>query len=312
VATCLGKEYKNQKTQTYNKKMKRFFLSLLMVAGVTLASAQGSDSALSESQRKPVTTKWSVFFGEAMHTNHFLNNQEYSGETFGLEAAHGRFFRNSKNVSWKLTLSHVRSMHNNMWGGGLHNAAETSYISTQSYEADYAVFYNWIINDRLQLRAGGSFNIYGGFAFGDNNAVNNVVSADIQTQLMAQAQIRYGWDFKKFGLDLFANLSTPFMGLMVVDERYENFIETITKSDFNLKEYGHLKFSSMHNLQGANFEMGIDFALRNLSISLAYEAKSRWWNAYELQNYRKYSLLKLGISVNLFAQPDRKANKRQF
>jgi hypothetical protein len=40
----------------------------------------------------------------------------------------------------------------------------------------------------------------------------------------------------------------------------------------------------MHNLQGANFEMGIDFALRNLSISLAYEAKSRWWNAYELQN----------------------------
>lgn len=301
--------------------MKRLFLLILLVAGVTHASAQNTDSTVSEQQatstkslceRKPVTSKWSLMNGQALYANHYLNAQEYAGSVEGFEASHGRYYRKSEHLSWKLTMSHIRNMHRKMFGGGLNNAANSSYISIQNYEADYAVFYNWIINDRLQLRAGGSFNIYGGFAFGDNNAVNNVVSADIQTQLMAQAQIRYGWDFKKFGLDLFANLSTPFMGLMVVDERYENFIETITKSDFNLKEYGHLKFSSMHNLQGANFEMGIDFALRNLSISLAYEAKRRWWNAYELQNYRKYSLVKLGISVNLFAQPDRKANKRQF
>ena len=292
--------------------MKRFFLSLLMVAGVTLASAQGTDSALSESQRKPVTTKWSVFFGEAMHTNHFLNNQEYSGETFGLEAAHGRFFRNSKNVSWKLTLSHVRSMHSNMWDGGLHNAAETSYISTQSYEADYAVFYNWLIKERLQIRVGGSFNAFAGFMRGDDDAINNALSLDFQTQFYAQAQIRYGWDFKKFGLDIFANIGTPFMGLMAVDERYEAFPESLMTSDFALKEHSHFKFSSLHNLQGMNFEMGIDFAFRKLTFSVSYETKNRWWHAYELQNYRKFSALKLGFSVNLFTRQNRETGNRYF
>jgi hypothetical protein len=292
--------------------MKRLFLLLLMVTGVTFASAQGTDSAVSESQRNPVTTKWSIWSGTAKHANHFLNKQEYSGNTFGIEGAHGRFFRKSDNLSWKLTLSHVRSMRRKLWGGGLHNAAETSGISTQSYEADYAVFYNWRVKNRLQIRLGGSFNLFGGFMQGDDNAINNVISLDIQAQLYAQAQIRYGWDFKKFGLDIYANFGTPFMGLMVVDERYEAALESVGSSDFALKEHRHLKFSSMHNLQGMNFEMGVDFALRNLTLSLGYETKNRWWHAYELQNYRKFSAVKLGISVNLFTRQHRATGDRHF
>ena len=301
--------------------MKRLFLFLLLLTGVTLASAQEIDSVGSKPQgripksqleRKPVTNKWSFITGEAKYANHYLNQQEYTGDSIGIEASPGRFYRRSDRLSWKLTLSHVRNMHRKMFGGGLTNAANTSYISTQSYEADYAVYYNWLIKDRLQLRLGGSFNLFGGFLFGDENAINNILSIDLQTQLYAHAQIRYGWDFKKFGLDLFANLSTPFMGFMVIDSRYENFMDSVTESDFSLKEHAHLRFSSMHNLQGMNFEMGIDFAFRNLSLSLSYETKNRWWHAYELQNYRKYSFLKIGISVNLFAQQNRKAGNRQF
>ena len=300
--------------------MKRLFLFFLLVAGVSYASAQGIDSAMSEQvsserslcDRKPVTSKWSLLSGVAQYTNHYLNSQEYAGTVIGLEASHGRFYRRSEHLSWKLSMSHVRNMHRKLFGGGLENAANTSYISIQNYEVDYAVFYNWLIKDRLQLRAGGSFNVYGGFMAGDDNAINNVIGVDLQTQFLAHAQIRYGWDFKKFGLDLYANLSTPFMGLMAVDERFEGFFETIPSSDFNLKEHTHLVFSSMHNLQGAKFEMGIDFAFRNLTLSFSRETNSRWWTAYELQNYRKYALTKLGISVNLFAQQNRKANKRQF
>ena len=301
--------------------MKKLFLLILLIAGVNHVSAQGIDSAVSEqqtisekslSERNPVTSKWSLLSGSALYANHYLNSQEYGGSVQGLEASHGRFYRRSEHLSWKLTMSHVRNMHRNLFGGGLTNAANTSYISIQNYEADYAVFYNWLLKERLQLRVGGSFNVLGGFIAGDDNAINNMISVDLQTQFLAQAQVRYGWDFKKFGLDLYANLSTPFVGLMAVDERYESFFETIPSSDFNLKEHNHLAFSSMHNLQGMNFEMGIDFALRNLTLSLSYESKKRWWSAYELQNYRKYSLTKLGISVNLFAQQNRKANNRQF
>jgi hypothetical protein len=301
--------------------MKRLFVLFFLVVGVLHASAQDIDSAVSEQSatsvksscdRKPVTSKWSLVSGGARYANHYLNSQEYAGKVQGIEAIHGRFYRRSENLSWRLTMSHVRNMHRKMFGGGLYNPANTSYISIQNYEADYAVFYNWLVKERLQLRVGGSFNVFGGFAIGDDNAINNLLSVDIQTQFYAKAQIRYGWDFKKFGLDLYANLATPFMGMMVVDERYENAVDAVGKSDFSLKEYGHCKFSSMHNLQGMNFEMGIDFALRNLALSLSYEAKNRWWHAYELQNYRRFSLIKLGLSVNLFAQPNRKVSNRQF
>jgi hypothetical protein len=102
------------------------------------------------------------------------------------------------------------------------------------------------------------------------------------------------------------------MGMMAVDNRYEGFVESTIDSDLNVKGFNHFKFSSFHNLQGLNFELGIDFAFRSLSLSLAYEAKNRCWNAYELQSYRKFSLIKLGVSVNLFAQKNRKAGNRQF
>ena len=58
--------------------------------------------------------------------------------------------------------------------------------------------------------------------------------------------------------------------------------------------------------------MGVDFALRNVTLSMAYECKNRWWNAYELQNYRKHSLIKLGVSMNLFNQQNRKISERYF
>ena len=291
--------------------MKRIFLLFLMVAGAVYASAQDT-SIKSLCEREPVTTKWSLISGDAQFASHYLNSQEYSGEITGIEASHGRFYRKSDRLSWKLTMGHLRNMHRRLFDGGLMNAANTSYMSVQSYDFDYAVFYNWLIKERLQLRVGGSFNLYGGFLFGDDNAVNNIISLDLQTQLYAQAQVRYGWDFKKYGLDLYANFATPFAGIMTVDERYEGFFESIPTSDFNLKEYSHLKFSSFNNLQGVNFEMGIDFALRNLILSMSYEIKNRWWTAYELHNYRKYSLVKLGVSVNLFAQQNRKASNRQF
>lgn len=304
--------------------MKRLFLLfLLTIVGATISFAQGKkakDSATYSfksgyekplSERKPVTTKWSIISGEAEVANHYFGNQEYTGSVVGLEAKHGRYYRKSDRLSWQLTLTHLRRMNRPLLGGGLSNPAGTSVISMQSYEADYALFYNWLLFDRLQLRAGGSFNVNGGFMYNAKNAMNNVISADFQTQLLAAAQLRYGWDFKKYGLDLYANIATPFMGFMAADSRFETLIDS-TGGNFSVNEYKHLLFSAPHNLQGVNFEMGIDFALRNLTLSFSYESRNRWWHAYELQNYRKYGLVKMGISVNLFAQQKYKSGDRHF
>ena len=65
-------------------------------------------------------------------------------------------------------------------------------------------------------------------------------------------------------------------------------------------------------MQGLNFEIGVDFALRDLTLSFSYEERDRWWNGFELQNYRKNSLLKVGISVNLLGNQPKKSRDRQF
>ena len=305
--------------------MKRLFLLLLLiVTGASVSFAQGKKAKKSDfnsfetgyvkplSERKPVTSKWSIISGDAEVANHYFSNHEYTGEVIGIEAKHGRFYRKSERLSWQLTLTHLRRMHRELFGGGLHNPAETSHISLQSYEADYAVFYNWLLFDRLQLRAGGSLNMNGGFMYSAVDAMNNVISIDFQTQLLAAAQARYGWDFKKFGMDIYANISTPFVGFTSADSRFETLMDSTIGGNFSVKEDKHLLFSAPHNLQGMNFEMGIDFALRNLTLSYSIESRNRWWHAHGLQNYRKYTLTKIGISVNLFAQQKYKSSDRHF
>ena len=191
-------------------------------------------------------------------------------------------------------------MHNNIGGGGLENPAKTAHASVQAYEVDYATHYNWLFFNHLQVRVGGSLNIYGDFMQNHEHAINNVMTINLQTQLYALAEVRYGMDFKRFGIDIYANIGTPFIGFSSFDDRYEPFITSVIPGEINVKAYNHFKFTSFHNMQGLNFEIGVDFALRDLTLSFSYEERDRWWNGFELQNYRKNSLLKVGISVNLF------------
>ena len=289
--------------------MKKFMMMFLIaVLGTFSLAAQETEWG----NYKPVTSKWSYVVGTAEYADHYLNNQQYSGDIVGIEAIHGRFFKKSDKLSWKLTLNHLRKMNSSLFGEGLMNAAKTSYISTQSYEVDYAVHYNWLFNNRLQLRAGGSFNLYGGFLLGDKNAVNNAITVDLQTMFNGEVEIRYGWDFEKFGLDIYGSISAPLFGFMGVDDRYESFVGSIPASEFNLKEYNHFVFSSWHNNQGVNFEMGVDFALKRISLCFGIEERERWWNAYDLQCYRVNTLVKLGVSVDLVSRPNKKTGERKF
>lgn len=304
--------------------MKRLILTMLLfVVGVSAVSAQTQSSGYEAKQgcsavkcsdgSQPVTSKFAIGAGVAAVTDHYLNTQEYTGPVFGASAEFGRFYRKSDKLSWRLSLSYAgQGYDSDLREGGLENAAATAHLTARMASADYAVYYNWLICERLRLRAGGSFNLYGDMMMGDENSINNSANLSAQAQIYAAAGLRYGWDFKKFGLDIYTNLAVPFMGLMTVDERYENFIGTVVPSEFNLKEYSHIKFSSMHNMQGINFDLGVEFALRRLSLYAEYQTLNRWWNAYQLQDYRKVSLFKVGVSVNFTSRQYNKTSERRF
>jgi hypothetical protein len=291
---------------------KLFALLMFVVIGTTLAFAQ-DDASESLSDRSPVTSKWQYLSGNAAYTNHHLNLQEYKGYLLGLEATHGRFFRKSDRLSWQLTLMHYRNMNRSrVAGSGLHNPANTAKISVQFYEADYAVHYNWLFAERLQVRLGGYFGMNAGALLCDDNAVNNAASEELHAQLYASLQLRYGWDLKKMGLDIYANAATPFAGIRTADARYMGLAEQIVGGQLKTSPYKHVVLSSFHNTQGVNWEIGLDFVLNRLTLSVAYGANSRWWSDYEVMNYRKNSFLKLGVSVNLVSLQRGKVSNRQF
>lgn len=302
--------------------MKRIISTILLVcAGMGFSFAQGSDNLTTlqvgnseaiTSEKAPVTTSWSFLVGEADYANHYLDLLEHTGDVTGLEYLRIRNSAKYENISYRFSIVHLRNMHRTIIGGGLENFAQTSVLSTQNYEMDYAVFYNWSFFDRLKVRAGGSINAYGGFMFAEGNAINNVLSVDMQLQAYAAAQAKYGWDYEKFGLDVYAGMSFPVLGMMAVDSRYESSMESIGGSSFTSKDVNHIKLTSMHNLQGVNFEMGAGFAFKRHTLHFAIQSRCRWWNAYGLQNYRNNTLVKLGISFNMFTYQNANTNNRQF
>jgi hypothetical protein len=177
------------------------------------------------SDEKIVTTKFSFLTGQATVANHYFSNQEYSnGLLFGAAVDLGSFYRRNQNLSWDLDLSYVGSDAKS--SNAPTNPAGTASLGVCDIEVEYATAYNWNPIKNLYLKAGGAFNINGGF-FSAPSSINNVFDFLMQPQLKAVGAIKYGWSFKKMNLNLFADLGIPFMGLAMVGSRYEGTKESI-------------------------------------------------------------------------------------
>ena len=285
--------------------MKRLFsLLLLILAGTAFAFAQ-DDPTTATSDRKPVTSKFEILLGNGSYASHFLNTQMYKGSMKGVEATFGRFYKKSDKVSWDLSLGHWRSK-------TLVNPARTSSISAQTYDVHYGAYYNWIIKNRLQIRLGGYLNANGCLVFGDSHFVNNTATLSIHAHLYAAAQLRYGWNFKKWGLDIYANAATPIIGARTADGTFMDFTHNVVPGQVKVTPYKHIVFSSMHNTLGVDWEMGIDFAMPRISLTLAYGQNALFWHDYGVQNTRNNNFFKLGVSVNLVGMHRGKTANRNF
>lgn len=288
---------------------KIYIYALLILPCITNVYAQESEGG----REKVVSNKWSFVSGSGSIASHYLSNQEFQGNLIGVMGEHGAFYKKSENLSWDLGLSmlftpSIKEETNMLFT----NPAKNCFLKTYSFSAKYGTHYNWKPTSDLFLKAGGTFE----FLFASNstspNSINNVISLDLQTQLMASAGIRYGRDFKKIGLYAYADIAIPFGGFMLVDSRYQSSLSSIGSSNILNSSIRHFKFSSFHNLQGYNLEMGCDFVLKNMTLSISNEKYNRWWHAYELQNYRKFDLVKLSLSVDLVSRTRKNSNNRYF
>lgn len=274
--------------------MSRRFLIVAIL--LSMLSIDGSAQTGQDSQ-KVVTSKWSLMMGPGRYVNHYLTDHEYTGQVVGIKIEHGAFYRRSEHMSWNLDVAFMSSPYFNVMAGDfLTNPAGSAFIGMQNINLTYGTHYNWSISDRLDLRLGANFDFYSGINNSHPNGINNAQNFDIQTQLQASTGLRYGWYFNKFGIALYGTLDVPLLGGMLVNSRYQG-----TSTDKNLLRgtIKHYVFSSLHNMQGYEYDLGVNFIFNGLTLSLSYESFTRMWHAYELQNVREFPFVKFGVSMDL-------------
>lgn len=260
-----------------------------------------------ESTEKIVTSKWSLLVGSASIADHYFTNQEYSGPMMGLSVEFGSFYKKNKNLSWELDMTYIGL-------GSPSNPAGTGTLKVYDGAIEYKTSYNWNPVKNLHLRAGGSFDLNLGANF-DPNGINNVLELLFQPQIKAVAGIRYGWNFKKMNLNLYADLGLPVMGFATVGSKYEgNFviINNFLPQGLLKPSISHLHFTSFHNLQGYNLDLGLDLEFKHLTFSMSIDTNNKWWNAYDSQAYKNYTFLNLGFSVDLVSRSRLTSNNRYF
>ena len=260
-----------------------------------------------EPAEKIVTSKWSLLIGSASIADHYFTNQEYSGPMMGLSVEFGSFYKKNKNLSWELDMTYIGL-------GSPSNPAGTGTLKVYDGAIEYKTSYNWNPVKNLHLRAGGSFDLNLGANF-DPNGINNVLELLFQPQIKAVAGIRYGWNFKKMNLNLYADLGLPVMGFATVGSKYEgNFviINNFLPQGMLKPSISHLHFTSFHNLQGYNLDLGLDLEFKHLTFSMSIDTNNKWWNAYDSQAYKNYTFLNLGFSVDLVSRSRLTSNNRYF
>lgn len=289
--------------------IRKICLSALFVIMCTI-SANAEDT---EAKEKVVTTRLSLVTGDNQIANHYISNQEYTGKMIGLNAEFGAFYKRSENLSWSLDLLALSAPYSEMFSGmAPANPAGTTFYSMKEGEADYSTYYNWNPVKNLHIKAGGTLGLCFAFASGKPNAINNSLSVDFQMQLKASAGIKYGWNFKKSGLFIHADFEVPFMGTMIGGSLYQDPIQSIGSGAILSPTKPMFHFSSFHNYKGFNSEIGVDLVLKKVTLFFEVERYNRWWHTYDVQNYRKYSMRKIGLCVDLVSRSRFKSNNRYF
>jgi hypothetical protein len=253
-----------------------------------------------EPREKVVTAAASLYSGNAVIIDHYLSDQEYTGPVLGGTLEFGAMYKRSETLSWDLDLTYLgRGYSQSTLIQNISNPAGTSAYKINRFNADYGTYYNWNPAKNLYIKAGGNLDILFGMLYGVPDHVNNKVSTDFQTQIKAGAGIKYGWNFKKCGLALQANVEVPFIGFALSGTRFSSSVDSIIGAGILGGSANPFCFTSLHNLTGYNADIEAELIIRKTTIFLAYESNLRTWNIHDVQNVRKFNMTRIGLRVDL-------------
>jgi hypothetical protein len=289
--------------------IKRLTVFALLLLGAVNAFAE--NDAYNE---RVISSSVYVTSGDAVIANHYLSNQEYSGEISGGGARFSAMYKKSSRLSWDLDINYLNSNYSpTAENVSISNPAHTSFYSVLAVDADYGTYYNWNPVKNLSIKAGGSLDLVMGMTTGVPNHINNAADFDFQTQLKASVGIRYGWYIKnKVGIFLQANVETPFIGFTLAGSKYESSTDAVFEDEILPGSLQPFCFTSMHNLTGFNADVEAELILKKTTIFFAMEWNHRCWNLYDVQNVRNFNMSRIGLKIDIAARNRVNTNNRFF
>ena len=294
---------------------KLLFLTIFITA--TLISSV----AVSAQQRETVLTgKVSLMLPTSVKVlDEYMSSQLYSGGAVftGMNVRLGAFYRKHDNLSWDLyytDFQRTKGRDNDPEGDKLANPANTQRLKWEVYNFGYGTYYHWQFGERFMLKTGGQFDVYGAMKQTVPDGVNNFINLEGQIMLKSHTAIKYGWAFKKWGLDLRALLTLPVIGVITADHPSEPALTLVAKNDHSVlnPEYKHIFMGWYHNFMSLDYEFAVDFVLKPCTLTLGFGSSNKWWNVYDVQNIRKIGYTTLGVAFDIAPRKKFNSSNKNF
>ena len=295
---------------------------LLIFAACLATAALGLTKASAQEKEKVVTGTVSMLTPTSVQIlDEYISNQLYtgSGAFTGWNIKFGAIYKQHESLSWNL---YFNSFNRLKWleerGIGslnyLTNPAETQTLKYTMYNVGYGTYYHWNFGKKLMVKAGGMFDVYGAMKNSSPDGVNNNMNFDAQLMFKGHAAIKYGWDFKKWALDLHGSVTLPLFGLITADHPSEPAASILGTSDHSVMNsaFSHIFFGSYHNYMSLDYEMGLDFVFKSWTLTLGFGSTRKWWNVYDIQNIRTINYTTLGFAFDIVSRNKFKSSNKNF
>lgn len=281
-------------------------LPLLFAVSIAIALL-GSSVATAQENERVVTGTFNYMTPSHVEVlDEYISSQLYQGGAVftGLNVNLGSVYKKNQKVSWDLYYTQFSRNAEMVAMDGvpkLMNPAKTQYLNYQYYNFGYGSYYHWNFGNKLKVKAGGVFDVYGSMKTSKPDGVNNFLNMEAQIMVKALGAVKYGWDFKKWALDIHGKLSLPVFGVISADHPSEPAMFAFLGNDHNVMDptYNHVFMAFYHNYMSLDYEVGVDFVFRPFTITLGLGSINKWWNVYDVQNFRKINYATIGISFDL-------------
>ena len=295
---------------------KRLLLLAVFVATAALRPAMAS----AQEKEKIVTGTITMLSPSTVQVlDEYVSNQLYTGESVftGWNVKLGAIYRKHDNLSWDVYYTvYNRPDWLEKLGDApvLSNPANSQNLKYSSYTVGYGTYYHWQFGKKLMLKVGGVFDLYGAMKESTPDGVNNYISMEGQMMLKAHTAIKHGWDFKKWALDLRASATLPVIGLITADHPSEPALSIIGGNDHSIMcpAMRHIFLGSYHNYMSLDYEFGVDFVFKPVTVFLGFGSTCKWWNVYDLQHIRKINYTTIGVSFDMVSRNKFKSRNKNF